>query len=371
MIEAKDFCSILNKYGFGPYTGVPCSILKPVLNYIETSPQYKYYIATSEGEAMGIAAGFNLAGKIPVVLMQNSGIGNAVNPITSLHLIYNLPALLIISLRGEPGRVDAPEHFVMGKITSKLLKVVGLHTEFLSPSIKELKNQIKHLKNLIVQTNKPVALIIKANVFFPAEKMAIAKKPTSLLMQRRDAIKIIIENLNGNELIISTTGMISRELYAIKEKSKNIFYMVGSMGCALPIGLGISQLKPKKKVVILDGDGAVLMKLGSLATVGHYEPANLIHIVLDNEAHDSTGGQSSVSNTAELEKVAIDLGYRYSTKVTTPRELINVLKNIVKKVKAGPHFILIKVLKGADEKTGRVELSPRQIKEGFGRFLRE
>lgn len=367
MIAPENFCRILKQNGFGPYTGVPCSILSPLINYVISNPDMPYYPATSEGEAMGIAAGISLAGNLPVVMMQNSGLGNAINPITSLQLVYNLPVLLLISWRGEPDKPDEPEHRIMGPITADLLDVAGLHNECLLESEPELKKQILHIEELIANTNKPVALIVRKGTFDKYSQKPVKKSLNETLMRRKEAIKIIVDNLKGDEAIISTTGKISRELYYDGKESETNFYVVGSMGCAISIGFGIAVQKPRKKVVVLDGDGAVLMKMGTLSTVGHYKLPNLIHIVLDNESYDSTGGQPSVSGTIELDKAALNLGYLTSLKVHTKEELMASIENALET--RGPHFILIKVSKGADKNLGRPKLTPPQIKERFIRFL--
>jgi len=318
---------------------------------------------------MGIAAGFALTGRIPVVLMQNSGLGNAINPLTSLQLVYDLPTLLLISWRGEPGKPDEPEHRIMGPITPKFLEVMGIYNECLVESNQRLEVQISHMKDITTKTNKPVALIVRRDTFNKYLGKSAKKGSKMSLMQRKEAVKIIIDNLNGDEAIISTTGKISRELYYNGKESETNFYVVGSMGCALSIGFGIAQRKPEKKVIVLDGDGAVLMKMGTLATVGHYKPQNLIHIVLDNEAYDSTGGQPTVSATVDLDEVALSSGYLDSVKIYTQEDLKMSLGSALKT--KGPHFILIKVLKGADKDLGRPKLTSVQIKERFMNFLRK
>jgi len=369
MLSAKGFWAVLKGHAFGPCTGVPCSILKPLINYALDNQDLEYYTATSEGEAMGLAAGFALAGKLPVVMMQNSGLGNAINPLTSLHLIYNLPVLLLISWRGEPGKPDEPEHRVMGSITLKLLDVMGLRNEALAESGKELEEQILRLKSIIVESNMPAVLIVRRGILSQYVERSVGEKPKVPMMRRKEAIKIIVGSLKGDEAIISTTGKISRELYCYGKDSQANFYVVGSMGCAISIGFGIAQTKPDKKVIVLDGDGAVLMKMGTLATVGHYKPLNLIHIVLDNASYDSTGGQATVSNTVDLDKVALSSGYMNSVKVYTPEKLeVNVKKAF--KIK-GPHFILIKVSKGTDKNLGRPELTPFQVKRRFMKSIEQ
>ena len=318
---------------------------------------------------MGIAAGFSLSDKCPVVVMQNSGLGNAINPLTSLQLVFNLPALLLISWRGEPGNTDEPEHLAMGPITPDLLNVTGIYYEYLTQSEEELAAQIGRINEEIKRTNHPAALIVREKTFKNPPEAYQETVVTDAALSRQEAIKIIVDNLGGEEAIVSTTGKISRELYCHGKESETNFYVVGSMGCALPIGFGIASQNSKKKVVVLDGDGAILMKMGSLATVGFYKPDNLIHLVLDNETYDSTGGQPTVSATVQLERVAAECGYATAVRVTTAEALRECLGVALKA--PGPHCILVKVRPGADKNLGRPQLTPEQIKERFMNFLKE
>lgn len=369
MIRAEYLCHILQKLGFNLFSGVPCSILKPVINYIIDNPQTSYIAATSEGEAMGIAAGAALAGEKAVVMMQNSGLGNAINPLTSLQMIYKIPALLLITLRGEPGKPDEPQHKIMGKITDKLLQVMGIYYEYLVDKEEELGKQISRLARRIHENSEPVALIIRKGTIEEYELKSSSSFDSKITMKRKEAIKCIVKNLQGKEAIISTTGKVSRELYYDGKESETNFYVVGSMGCASSIGFGVVRRYQDRKVIVLDGDGAVLMKMGTLATIGHYRPKNLIHIVLDNNSHDSTGGQPTVSNTAELEKIALYAGYVHSVRIYSAESLRD---NLLKALKTdGPHFLLVKVKKGADKNLGRPKLTSLEIKDRFMKFLQK
>jgi phosphonopyruvate decarboxylase len=340
MISAEDFCKTLIKAGFGPFTGVPCSFLAPVLNFIYEQPYIEYYLSSSEGEAVGIAAGWALSGKIPVVMMQNSGLGNAVNPLTSLMLIYELPVLMLVTLRGEPGQDDAPQHKLMGNITASLLKTMDVYFEFLAADLTGFMQQIDRLYEIIKHRSKPVVLIIRKGAVakYPRPK---CKENELIVISRKEAIKTVIGCLVGDEAVVSTTGKVSRELYCYSGDKQNNFYVVGSMGCAAAIGFGLAVSKPHKKVVVLDGDGALLMKLGVLATIGKYRPANFIHIVFDNEAYDSTGGQETASGAIALERVAKAAEYASTEKVTQKWEIEQVLNQAL--YLPGPHFLLIKV----------------------------
>ncbi|AEB10093.1 phosphonopyruvate decarboxylase [Desulfobacca acetoxidans] len=364
MVDAIELIEFFDNLGFGPYTGVPCSLLNPLISYLERDSNRLYVAAASEGEAMGIAAGWNLAGRQPVILMQNSGFGNAVNPLTSLQLIYHFPCLLVISWRGEPGRPDAVQHRIMGLKMPGLLALLGLSYTVLTGDWEVDREKLQWLQGQMTVLNQPAALIVPRGTIAPVTKY-IQQPQRSL--KRQEAIAIICQTLRGDELLISTTGKISRELYNTKDAGNN-FYMVGSMGCASAIGLGLALAQPQRRVVVLDGDGACLMKMGNLSTIGHYRPANLIHLVLDNEAYDSTGGQASNSATASLSGVAKEAGYRTAQQVSDPEALTERLQTILGQ--PGPHFLLIKVATGAAVDLPRPSLTPPEMKDRFQTVLK-
>ncbi|MBW1918436.1 MAG: phosphonopyruvate decarboxylase [Deltaproteobacteria bacterium] len=354
---------LLSDLGWGPYIGVPCSILKPLISHLQADSTLTYIAATSEGEAMGIAAGWTLADYRPVILMQNSGLGNAVNPLTSLQLIYRLPCLLMVSWRGEPGRPDAPQHQLMGQITPSLLSLLGLPSEVLSGDPQADQAKVEHLHREMVSHSSPVALIVTRGTISPGIE---SKSPGRYPLLRREAIDLLMEVLGGQAAVVATTGKISRELCALSDRTHN-FYMVGSMGCASALGLGLALAQPERRVVIVDGDGACLMKLGNVATIGHYRPRNLIHLVLDNESYDSTGGQATVSSTIPLEGVAREAGYATARRVEASQDLREQLQYAL--AYPGPHFYLVKVASGAATDLERPRLSPVQLKERFMAFV--
>ncbi|MDD3580934.1 MAG: phosphonopyruvate decarboxylase [Desulfobacca sp.] len=360
---SEDLVNLLGNLEWGPYIGVPCSILKPLISYLENDRSATYIAATSEGEAMGLAAGWTLAGYQPVVLMQNSGLGNAINPLTSLQLIYRLPCLLLVSWRGEPGRPDAPQHQIMGQITPSLLARLDLPTEFLSGDAPADRGRVEHLHREMTSRRAPVALIVPRGSLAPG--VEAPPRPGYPLL-RREALGLITELLPDQAAVVATTGKISRELFAGGDQAHN-FYMVGSMGCASALGLGLALAHPQRQVVIIDGDGACLMKLGNLATIGHYRPRNFIHLVLDNESYDSTGGQPTVSTTIPLEAVAHAAGYVNARRVETATELKEQLSLAL--AQPGPHFLLVKVASGAVADLDRPRLSPVQVKERFMAFI--
>lgn len=362
------FYQELKKSGFGPFVGVPCSILSPFLEVLDKRTEE--FIATSEGEAMGIASGLYLAGKNPVVFMQNSGFCNALNPLTSLNLVYKIPVLTIVTLRGELGTKDAPQHKIMGKKIKELLNAVNIEYKYVSPDLNEFKKELKYCKAKLKKNLKPIVLLLRRNIL---EGKAASKKVNSFYkLNRQIAIKEISKALDKDCLVVSTTGKISREYYFSKGRPENNFYMTGSMGCASAIALGLSiGTENKKKVVILDGDGATLMKMGNLATIGNVLPRNLIHIVLDNQAHESTGGQATVSTTTQLGKVAKACGYPNVCKITKAEQIYSEIKQALKC--KGPSFLLIKMARMAEKedcKLGRVKQSSEEIKTKFMNNIR-
>jgi len=357
-MDCREFCSIIKEAGINYSTGVPCSIFASLINYILESGVIRYISATNEGEAIGIAAGAYLSGKIPMVLMQNSGLGNAINPLTSLNLIYDIPVLLLISGRGYKIR-DAPEHTFMGKKMMDFLHIMDIPTYVLTGMEERDKEIIFSSVNTMLDINKPVAVIVKKGVLKPHQQLR--KKIKNFKMSRYEAIKVIVDSLRDDDIVISTTGMISRELFMIKDRKLN-FYMLGSMGCAAPIGLGISDNINNRRVVIIDGDGAILMKMGTLTTIGNISPRNLVHIVLDNEMYSTTGGQPTVSNTAKLEKVAEASNYKNCIKVLTSKELREVMNETL--LSSGPFFVLVKVKDGYRD-VKRVKYTPEYIRNRF------
>jgi len=363
MIKAEDLLALFEELGLGPYVGVPCSILNPLISTLDNDPARLYVKAASEGEAMGVAAGWNLSGSLPVILMQNSGLGNAINPLTSLQLIYRFPCLLMISWRGEPGRTDAPQHRIMGQLTPDLLRLLQVPAAFLQGRWPEDQATIRDLRQQMVAAATPVALIVPKGTLAPA---APSTRASAYPLSRLQAIQIIAQSLSGREAVISTTGKISRELYNTLDRDGN-FYMVGSMGCASAIGLGLALSQPHRPVVVLDGDGACLMKMGNLATIGHYRPRNLIHVVLDNEVYDSTGGQGTTSATLALAEVAQAASYRSARQVAEAEALRCHLAEAL--AHPGPHFLQVKVAPGARDDLARPQLPPPALKERFTSFL--
>lgn len=349
--------------GLGPYTGVPCSFFKALITYFETNQdKYEYYSAVNEGECIGLAAGFSLSGAIPVVLMQNSGLGNTINPLTSLTMIYRLKTLLIISLRGEPGIGDEPQHKIMGTKTIEILNMLNIPYKIMDQQI--AIEQIQEIVTKIQSTDSIGALIIRKDFF---EDINTAKNNRLSGIPRVEAIQTVCDIFNKDNCFISTTGKISRELYYYGREEAGNFYVVGSMGCAASIGFGVAVQNPLTKVIVLDGDGAILMRLGTLTTIGKYKVDNLIHIVLDNESYDSTGGQNTNSNVAKIDHIAMACGYDRVFCCTELNQFRSILRR--EKIKKGTVMVLIKVDKGSLSGLGRPQQTPQYYKERFMNYL--
>ncbi|MEJ2672960.1 MAG: phosphonopyruvate decarboxylase, partial [Deltaproteobacteria bacterium] len=353
MIDAQEFILAALNRGFSFFTGVPCSFLKPLINYVISHQGLKYVTAASEGEALGIAGGAYLGGKRTVVMCQNSGLGNMVNPLTSLNYPFRLPALLIVTLRGEPGLNDEPQHELMGQITENLLNTLGVGWEYFPGTAPEIEPLFQRLEAYFDKHSLPFALVMKKDM---VAKIDLASQDTASetgqgaisgrtgweragRLPRIEALRLIRANLSARDALIATTGKTGRELYTLGD-SENQLYVVGSMGCASGIGLGVQLTLPRQRVVVLDGDGAALMKLGTLATIGHYRPAPFIHIILDNEVYDSTGGQPTLSGTVDFAKVALAVGYSRAYRIITPDELVEALGQAVQE--AGPVLLHVK-----------------------------
>ena len=310
MVQTDLLADELRRLGATRIVGVPCSYLTPLIN--EFSGDAKYVAASSEGEAIGIAAGAYLGGvELPCVLMQNSGLGNAINPLTSLALPYKIPMLLVIGYRNSDGH-GPPQHSVMAASTEPLLSVLGIEHQILADSHSLALEQVRDLAAHAIQTGTPAALLVPKGRFSPVSAPITVDIPPSVerpaqrslppgraTHTRFECLRALRQALGPDDLVVSTTGLTSRELWSIDDQP-NHFYMVGSMGCAAAIGLGLGLERPDRRVVIVDGDGALLMKLGSLATVGHYGPPNVVHLLLNNGTYESTGDQPTTAPSVDF-----------------------------------------------------------------------
>lgn len=375
MIKCEDFFSILKEKDLTFFTGIPDSTFKDWMKFLSDNDgvNLKNLIACNECEAIALAAGYHLStDNIGIVYMQNSGLGKAINPLTSLcdPDVYSIPVLLMIGWRGEPGKIDAPQHKKMGKITLPLLETLDIPYCILEPNPDVIKNEIEKALTYFKEKQGPYALIIKRNFF--SEYLVKKEKSSKYELSREQAIKIIMENIDENILIVSTTGYTSRELFESRELTNKdhfrCFYNIGSMGCASSIGLGIA-LNRKEKIVILDGDAAAIMQMGVFSTIGKYSPINILHIIFDNQAHESTGGQPTNSSTINLLQVALACNYKSGQIVNTKEELIHVIRDV--KNKEGPILILIKIKMGSRSNLKRPDKPPTEYKEEFMNFLRK
>lgn len=334
MIEQKDLFDNLDKLGLKLFTGVPDSLLNDFCLYLVNNfPDSKHIMAANEGNAIGIAAGYHMAtGKIPVVYMQNSGIGNAANPLLSLtHKdVYSIPLILVIGWRGDPEIKDHVQHKKQGELTPILMKDMDIPFKVLDSDdtvIEKFTWATKTASSL----GSPVALIVKKAILTQKEKKQ--EYPNSLLMNREEVISTVLDVLGNNAIYLATTGRATRELHEqiIKHGfSHEIeFLNVGAMGHLSSIGLGLAIGSPNKKIVVFDGDAAAVMHMGSLATNGRYHPTNLIHIVLNNGANESVGGQKSSGQIIDLTTIAKACGYQTIDNHVEKREdLINAIKQL-------------------------------------------
>lgn len=353
------------------FTGVPDSLLKSFCAYL-TDNSKNHIIAANEGCATGLASGYYFStGKYPLVYMQNSGIGNAVNPLLSLvdSDVYSVPLILFIGWRGEPGVHDEPQHVKQGKVTCDLLDAMKIPYCIMSDNESELSKQIEEATQYIKKTNSPYAFVIKKVTF--EEYKLINNIPVEGNMTREQAIEVITKNCPSNSAFISTTGMASRELYEIRDRNSQShetdFLTVGSMGHASQIALSIALQKQNKHIICIDGDGATIMQMGGLATIGNQKPNNLVHIVMNNGAHDSVGGQPTVAREIDLCAIALACGYENVLVVETLEELEAAIKDDETYNKLT--FIEVLVTKGARKDLGRPKSTPIENKKSFMDYL--
>lgn len=379
MISPKFFYDTLASKGIDFYAGVPDSLLKNLCAYITDHADAKHnIIAANEGGAMGLAAGHYLAtGQIPVVYMQNSGEGNIINPLASLtdKEVYNIPVLLVIGWRGKPGVHDEPQHVKQGKVTTGLLNVMGIDYTVLSKEEDKAEKQIEKAVTYMQQTKECYALVIEKDTFEEYKlSSSVSTLHASLSLSREEAIQTVAGALGEKDVIVSTTGMISRELFeyraAKNQGHERDFLTVGSMGHASQIALGIALEKPDRRVWCFDGDGASIMHMGSMAIVGSKAPKNYVHVVFNNGAHDSVGGQPTVGLSIDLTAIAKAVGYKHVYSVDNKEELERLLAScILPLTPEGAAFIEVKVKKGNRKDLGRPTTTPIQNKEALMGFL--
>ena len=372
MIRPEFFIEALREKGIDCFAGVPDSLLKNICAYITDHFDAAHnIIAANEGAAVGLAAGHYLAtGQPACVYMQNSGEGNIINPLASLtdQEVYNIPVLLLIGWRGRPGVHDEPQHVKQGKVTTGLLNVMGVNYEVLSKEEDNASKQIEKAAKALA--NKEVfALVIEKDTFEDYKLQNV--EVNDLTMTREEAIQTVAAALGEKDCIVSTTGMISRELFeyraAMNQGHERDFLTVGSMGHASQIALGIALAQPDRRVWCFDGDGAAIMHMGSMAIVANKAPKNYVHVVFNNGAHDSVGGQPTVGLKIDLPAVAKAVGYKATYSVGSKAELESILAKV--NSFESPALLEIKVKKGNRKDLGRPTTTPIQNKEALMNFL--
>ncbi|MBQ3343879.1 MAG: phosphonopyruvate decarboxylase [Kiritimatiellae bacterium] len=368
MVDVGSFVGGLKAAGVDFFTGVPDSLLKSFCAYVTDTCGERHVIAANEGGAVGLAAGHYLAtGRPALVYMQNSGQGNAVNPLCSLADpdVYSIPMVLLVGWRGEPGVKDEPQHVKQGKVTVSLFETLGIPTEVLPDDESAALEVTRRMVERAKAESRPVALIVRKGLF--AECKLQNKKPDVASLKREDAIEGVLRALPDDSVVVSTTGMISREVYETRERlgqdHSRDFLTVGSMGHAIMIALGIAKAQPHRKVYCLDGDGASIMHLGNMAIAGQSGCANLTHIVLNNAAHDSVGGQPTVGGSIDLPAIAASCGYDVVADAANLHDL-HVLHGSSK-----PQFVEIRVAKGARKDLGRPKEPPQVNKALYMKML--
>jgi phosphonopyruvate decarboxylase len=382
MIEARQFVEAARQRGFEWYAGVPCSFLTPFINYVLQDPSLRYVSMANEGDAVALNAGIALGAQAETVrrrgitMMQNSGLGNAVSPLTSLTWTFRLPQLLIVTWRAQPGIADEPQHALMGPITPTMLDTMEIPWELFPTQLDDigpaLDRAIKHMD----ESERPYALLMQkgsvASYALEAHPAAgsrpINPRPAVVLPRhavaehrptRQEALRLVVAHSPlESTVVLASTGFCGRELYAIEDRS-NQLYMVGSMGCVLPLALGLALARPDLRVIAVDGDGAALMRMGAFASAGAYGPNNLWHLLLDNGVHDSTGGQATVSSNVSFAEVAAACGYASSLETDTLQSVAEWLRATPTD---GPRFarLLIRVATPGD--LPRPTITPVQVK---------
>jgi phosphonopyruvate decarboxylase len=374
-VTGADFAALLEREGFDFFAGVPCSLVEGLIAALERHPRLPYLGAVREDVAVGAAGGAWLGGRRPVVIMQNSGLGTSTNALASFALMYGLPALLVVTWRGHGGR-DAPEHILTGAITEQHLALLGIPHRVLGAASAEA--DVRWARHEMDARMQPVALLVPPGVVAaaagggahaagpPAPPAATSSPalPAALAprISRHAAIAAAVKAL-GDELVVSANGYPSRETCAVADRPQN-FYMIGSMGLASSIGLGLALARPSRRTVVFDGDGNLLMSLGVVANVVAMAPRNFVHCVFDNEAYGSTGHQRSAAAHVRLDRVAAAAGYRSVAAVAGADDVAAALRTML--AADGPHFLLVKVT-GEEADVPRIPHAPPAIRDRFRR----
>lgn len=377
MIRAADFIGPARALGFRDWAGVPCSFLTPFINSVIDDEGMRYLSAANEGDAVAAATGAALAGRRSVAMMQNSGLGNAVSPLSSLNWVFRIPVLLIVTLRGEPGLKDEPQHELMGQITGRILDELQVAWRWFPTEAGAVDAALSEAVRHMDATGLPFAFVMKKgsveqaglnSEWEPATRplpcdSEVFRAGEPRLSRQQALAELVAQTPEDDSVVIGTTGYTGRELFAIADRP-NQLYMVGSMGCASSFALGFSLALPARRVVVADGDGAALMRMGNFATVGAYAGTNFQQLLLDNAAHESTGGQATVSRAISFAGVARACGYRHAAEGLDLGELRDFLQS-----GDGPSMLQLKTRRGVPEGLPRPDVGPREVKRRLMRHL--
>ncbi|BDB28954.1 phosphonopyruvate decarboxylase (plasmid) [Cupriavidus sp. P-10] len=388
MIEAAQFIEAALARGFSWYAGVPCSYLTPFINYVLQDPSLHYVSSANEGDAVALIAGVALGargGQRGITMMQNSGLGNAVSPLTSLTWTFRLPQLLIVTWRGQPGTADEPQHALMGPVTPAMLDTMEIPWELFPTDAAAIGPALDRALAHMDATGRPYALVMQKGSVAPfalkpqdrPAPRARCEARTQLrgggldaLPSRREALeRVIAHTPAASTVVLASTGFCGRELYALDDRP-NQLYMVGSMGCVASLALGLALVRPDLHVVAIDGDGAALMRMGNFATLGAYGPSNLTHVLLDNGAHDSTGAQATVSPNVSFAGVAAACGYRSAVEGDRLELLDDRLAAApVEPGAPGSRFVRLMIRAGTPDGLPRPTITPAEVKFRLARHI--
>ncbi len=354
MINVKRFVDAIIQQGTRYFTGVPCSYLTPLINEVILRDETRYILASNEGEGLSLASGLWLSHQTTVVLCQNSGLGNLINPLTSLNAPFSIPVLLLVTWRGQPGTKDEPQHKLMGEITPDLLTLAGVKWALLPDNEAEAMQALKEADDYMQREQRPFALIMTGDQFTAGPTLTM---PPESGATRAEALSVLLENIDPDGAVVATTGKTGRELFTLADRPQHL-YCVGSMGYASALAAGIALGTPERPVYVIDGDGAALMHLGNLPGIGASHPANLIHIVLDNGSYDSTGAQPTVSPSVDFVGLAQASGYAQARHCV---DMAAFAQALAAPAQAGPRLLHVPIRSGSMAQLGRPSLSPQQV----------
>ena len=373
MIDPVDFIDKCEQLGVGFFTGVPDSSMKSLCNAIcNKHDSGSHVISVNEGAAVSLASGVHLGnGQVPLVYFQNSGQGNSLNPLISLASkeVFSIPMIILVGWRGKPGSFDEPQHTLQGKVTEEIFKEISIKVILLSGEEEEAYSQLEEACSTAIEDSAPVCILVESGTF--SECNLVAKETRDGLPGREDAIERILSMYDKEAVFISTTGKTSREVFEIRQRlgqsHERDFLVVGSMGHCAHISLGLAMARPDVEVICIDGDGSVLMHMGSLPTIGELGCKNLTHVIINNGVHESVGGHRITSPELDFSEVARSCGYSESIRVSDLERLVETLQDW-KKID-GPKLIEIMTRAGSRKDLGRPGITPLKVKESFMRSL--